>query len=38
VRIVFKLDADPERQEARDVGGGSQENRCGATETMGEIP
>jgi hypothetical protein len=37
-RSVYTLDADPKRQEAQDVGIGSQENSCGTTETMGEIP
>ena len=37
-RIVYKLDADPKRQEAQDVGIGSQENSCGTTEKVGKIP
>ena len=35
---VYKLDAAPKCQKAQNVGIGTQENCCGTTETMGEIP
>src|SRR5712692_10818633 len=36
-RSVYTLD-DAKRQEARNVSGGTQEDCCGTTETLGEIP